>query len=338
MAITDAQIGVLGESSYGTTATVSRFFEFNTETIKGSYGRVESAALRAGTKVMRADRFAVNPKGATGDIELEVQSKGFGFWLAHMLGTVATGTTTDSVTTHTATVGPLDGKSFTAQVGRPDTTGAVRPYTYSGGKLTGWELKNAVDGLLLATLNGVFATENVPTGSDTGANALQTASYPATTPAPCEIFAFTGATFQIAGTTVPLKDFSLKATNGLKVDRFFIRSNGTMLEPLEEGFRAYELSVTTQFDGLTQVQRVSSATAAGAVAAVTATWTSPSLVGTSTRASVTVTLPAVRFDTDPLANINGAKIPDLKLAGKALTPTAGGSAVSIAYATADATP
>lgn len=338
MAVTDAQVGVIDEAAYGTALAVTRFLEFNTESVKGMYDRIESEAIRAGTKVLRADRWVPNPKGASGDIELEVFSKGFGFWLKHMLGSVATGTTTDSVTTHTATVGPLDGKSFCLQVGRPDITGVVRPYVYTGGKLTGWELANSVDGLLKATMHGLFAAETIPVASPSGAFALQATSYPAVTPAPVEVFAFTGAALTVAGTSVPITDFSLAATNGLKEDRFFIRNSGTMLEPLEEGLREYTWAISTEFTDLTQIGRVASATASGALAAIVATWTSPTLVGTTTRASVTVTLPACRFDSDSVANIAGAKQPELSLGGKSLTPAAGGSAVTIAYATADTTP
>lgn len=69
-------------------------------------------------------------------------SVGFGFWLKHMLGTVATGTTSDSVTPHTGTIGSLLGDCFTFQVNRYDAVSAAnRAFTWEGGKIASWEAR-----------------------------------------------------------------------------------------------------------------------------------------------------------------------------------------------------
>lgn len=333
-----SQFGIKTETTYGTAVAVDRFFEFNETDIAGVYERIEAEGIRSGTRVLREDRWAVNPKGAEGSVTMEVLSKGFGLWLSHMLGAIATGAAADSVTTHTATVGQLDGKSFTAQIGRPDIGNTVRPYTYAGGKVASWELSNSVDGILTLEASCDFTSETIPVASPTGAFALQAVSYPASTPIRNEILTFVGANMTIGGTEVPVTEFSLSGDNGLKTDRYLIRTTGGKKEQVEESMRSYEWSATAEFEDLTQISRVASATATGAVAALVARWVSPSLVGTTTPASLTVTIPVARFDEPSAAAINGPSHLELPLSGKALTPIAGTSPVTIAYATADTTP
>jgi len=329
-----SQLGVVDETTYGTAVAVTKFFEFNSESIAGKYERIESESIRAGQKVLRTDRWIPNAKGAEGDIEIEVLTRGFGFWLKYMLGTVATGTTTDSATTHTATLGPLDGKSFTCQVGRPDITNTVRPYTYAGGKVTEWELKNSVDGVLTCNFTCDFASETIPVASPSGPFALQAFGIPATG---ADLFPYLNGSLTIGGIEVPISEFSLKASNTLKTDRFFIRSTGGKREQREDGMRTYEWSVTAEFEDLNQISRVASATRAGATAQIVASWTGPTLIGVTTFPALTITLPQARFDEPSTVGIDGAEQPDLELSGMALGPTDGSSPVSIAYRTADAT-
>jgi hypothetical protein len=76
---------------------------------------------------MRSDRRVPYIMGAGGSVSFSVLSKGFGFWLAQSLGTVATtGPADTTVYTHTGTVGSLTGDFFTAQVGVPQVLGQPR--------------------------------------------------------------------------------------------------------------------------------------------------------------------------------------------------------------------
>jgi hypothetical protein len=81
-----------------------------------------------------------------------------------MLGAITTTTpatgTDPCVRLHTAKVGPLDGKSLTTQFGRSNETGTVDPYTYSGGKLTEWELSMESNGVLGCKLSLDVAKED----------------------------------------------------------------------------------------------------------------------------------------------------------------------------------
>src|SRR5262245_44317276 len=120
MGAMDHQLGVKAESTYGTAVTVDRFFEYESESIEESYGRTEGDPLRVGSSAIRSDRSTPYFKGAAGQISLDVMTKGFGFWLPHLMGgSVVTSGPTDSKYTHTITEGTLVGKSFTCQVNRP---------------------------------------------------------------------------------------------------------------------------------------------------------------------------------------------------------------------------
>jgi hypothetical protein len=86
----DAQLGFAEETAFGTIVAPTRFAEFNSEGITASYARVESNGLRPGRRYRSDSRFTTYIEGASGDIELEVGSKGFGLLLKHMLGSITT--------------------------------------------------------------------------------------------------------------------------------------------------------------------------------------------------------------------------------------------------------
>ncbi len=320
--IHDSVLGIAEETTWNTPVAPNRFFELVSEGINGTYERVQSESFRKGQKVANKDRFVVNPKGAEGDLSLEVLDKGFAFLLRHMLGSVATAGA--GPFTHTATVGDLQGRGLTVQVARADvTTGAALPFTWHGGKVTEWELTNEVDGLLNLNLSLDFAKENV--GAGAGALALAVPTYPAG----AQLFSFNSGTFLIGGTSVSISDFSLKAKNGLKTDRYVLGTS-TKREPLEEGMREFEVETKLDFEGLTQYNRVASATAAGAVAAMNLTWTTPQ------GSSLAVSLPNVRFD-EVSNNFDGADVIEQTLKGMALTDSTNTSPVTIVYTSTDAT-
>ena len=304
--IHDSYVGVVDESTYGTGVAVTKFFEFTDEGIEGKYERIDSEAIRTGTRVLRTDRFATNPKGAEGDVKMEVMSSGFDFWLKHMLGNVTAGAPAGGFTTYTAILGDLNGKSFTTQVGRVDNTGTLVPFTYEGGKVKEWELSNAVDELLKLSVTCDFAKETI--GAGTGAYAASTPSFVANT----KVFSFGGGTVTIGGSSFPISDFSLKASNGLKDDRYFIRNTGKKSEPLESELRKYEWSIKGEFSGTTHIARVASAIASGAVADITVFWDGPD--GTQFK----VQMPNARFDEGPVS-VGGLEVIGHDLSGIALT-------------------
>lgn len=326
MTAIDHQIGFVDESVYGTAVTVTRFFEFNSESIEETEGRTEGDPLRVGTYVKRSDRFTPYFSGAAGNVQFDVLTKGFGFFLKHMTGAVATtGPAETTAYTHTATMGDLFGKFFTCQVGRPlHPSGTVQPFTYTGGKVTEWTFSNSVDGNLVLDLGLDF--QQVAT-----ATALATASYPTG----MDNLTWAGGTVTIGGTQVDVTDISIKGSNGLNVDRRYISGSTNKKEPTS-GRREIEFSLSADFDSLTQRNRAHATTKSGALAQIVATWVGPTLLGSTIYPTLQITLPAARFD----AWKGAAEGPDAisqELSG-AVRYDGTNSAATIVYKSADTTP
>lgn len=282
----DHQITAIDEVAYNTPLTTTRAWEFNSESIEDDPRRTEGNPMRTGF-TLRSDRGTPWMGGYAGDVEFDVLTKGFGFWLKHMLGNVATtGPAETTVYTHTGTMADLYGKSFTMQTNRPlHPVGTNQPFTYAGGKVTNWEIANSVDSNLVLTMGMDFASCLTATG-------LATAAYPAG----MENFSWAGGTIALGGSSFDVTECSFSCDNNLNVERRFVRANTDKKEPTG-GRREVEWSVAADFDSLVQRNRVISTTRAGALAAITATWNGPVLLGSTLFPQVAITIPAGRFDS-----------------------------------------
>lgn len=316
------------ETTYGTGVVPDRFFEFIKDTVALQADRIEANGMRSVDMVDRADRYAVWRKGATGDIDREVLSVGFGRSLKQMLGAIAAPlANADGTFTHTATPGALDGVSHTVQVGRaPADSSALIPFTYTGCKVAKWQLSCATGGLLVLS-------ETLDAQNETTATALAVASYPAA----ADILSFVGGSVTIGPMTVPVKQITISGDNMLATQRYFLAGTGLKSEPKEEQRRNYTFAVDVEFLNLAQYNLFASATAAGARASVVATFNGPNIIGTGARLpSLVVSMPLSRFDgTTPNASYNS--LTSHSLTGKALTDGTQ-AAVSVAYTSLDATP
>lgn len=324
MGALDQQLMTKTEATWGTPVVVDLAHEFNSEGIEETYGRTEGDPLRVGTFDKRDDRFTPYFAGAAGPVEMDVMTKGFGFWLKHMFGAVATtGPTETVVYTHTFTLADLLGKSFTLQVARPfHPSGTVQPFTYEGGKVTEWELANSVDGNLVATVGTDFQQVSTATG-------LATAAYAAG----MENLTWAGGSVTIGGVQVPLTEIAIKRSNGLNTDRRKI--NGTTdKEEQTGGRRECEFSLSCDFDSLTQRNRAAATTRAGALAAIVATWIGPTLLGTTIYPTLQISIPQARFDKWKAANEGPEGIMQ-ELSGVGLSGAS--PAIGAVYKSADAT-
>jgi len=324
----DSYFGVAEETSYGTGSPVDRFFEMSSESFTGDYQRIDSEAFRAGQRVLHADRFVPNPKGATGSIELEVRDGDFGLLFAHMLGAVSSGSpsgSSPSITTHTFTMADLDGKSLTVQVGRVANDGQVHPWTYEGGKITSWELSNSVDGILMLSLDMDFARETI--GAQGSPGTLYGVASP-TYSSGTQLFTFRTAEVTIGGSTIPVSEVSFSGDNGLNTDRWVLGAQKR--EPKHQGLRTFGFSVTGEFESLTQAERVAAAIASDAVASVSAKWT------TAQGGELSISIPYARFDSGPV-NFSGAELIGQQLEGIALW-NGSNSPITLVYKSVDSTP
>lgn len=326
MGLMDHQLGVKDESEYATAVTVDRFFEYDSESITDDFRRTEGDPLRAGGEgVIRSDRFLPYYGGASGTVSMTMLTKGFGWWLKHMLGSSATtGPSEETVYTHTGTLGSLQGDSFTLQVNRPfNPSGTNQAFTYAGGKITEWTISNSVEETLLLEVNCDFAA--VATGTS-----LASASYP-TGMAP---FTWAGGVVSIGGSEFDLTEFSVTCNNGMNVDRRQIRGNTQKKEPTTAR-REISFSLSADFESLTQRNRAAATSASGAVAAISAVWNGPTLLGDTIYPQVTVSIPAARFDTWEAA-ATGPEAITQTLSGVARW-NGSDSAISVVYKSADST-
>lgn len=320
------QAGTVDEVTYGTPVVVTRFWEFSSESIKLDQARVESSGRRTGARVARSDRFQPTRKGAAGGFVLDVPTKGFAWWLKHLLGAVATGVITDLNYTHTATVASLLGDFFTLQVARPfNPSGTAQAFTYEGGKVASWELACDVDGVLVCSLDLDFEDESTII-------ALAAASYPAA----FNVFTWAGGAITIAGVAAEMKNFKVGGKNGLNVDRRYLRNSMLKKEPVESSPREYTWSATMDFADLVQYDRFRAALATGTLAQIIATFQGPVAHAGATLPSLVVTMPAARFDAADV-NVGGPEELSIDISGVALDNGAL-SPITLAYTSTDALP
>lgn len=322
-----AQFGMVDETTFGTSPTVTRFLEFNDESVAFTKDRINSSGLRAGRRVLRTTQWVTGKQNVTGDIDFEWQQQGMGLLLKHMLGGIATAQpnagSNPTVYEHTATVGTLDGKSFTCQIGRGDVGGTVRAFTYAGCKIAKWDLSVSVDGLLMIkpTIDGI---------SEVTSTALAAATYAAQS----FPLAWVGGTITLPGGAVGnISKFDLSGDNGQALDRWFMGATpGTKKEQLESDLRSYSGSTDIEFADLSAYNLFIN----GTVGSLTAFFEGPVISG-SYNYALEVTLPAVRYD-GATPNVPGPGLITTTYPFTALDDGGGTGGVQMKYRTIDTTP
>lgn len=322
-----AQLGVAPEVTYGTIVAPTRFFELadGGESLKLDADRIESTGLRAGRRTQHSGRVVINVKGAGGDLNFDVLTKDFGFWLKYCLGKVVTSQPAagpaPTVYDHTGTIDDLTtAGSFTLQVGRPSTDGTVRPFTYAGCMVTSWEFSVGVDGLLTLKMTVDAQREDTAT-------ALAVASYTAG----AELHSFVGGLVTLAGSAYDVNELTLTGTNGLKTDRRFIRQSVLKKQPLENAMREFGGNLSAEFGDFTPYNRFVNGTYATLQLKFEG-----SIIETTYKHTLQIDLPVVRFDGET-PNLDGKDVVQQPLPFKVLDD---GTAepITVLYRTTGATP
>lgn len=191
-----AQLGYKAETTPGTEVTVDKFIEMLSEDLKYDPTWLEGQGLRAGTATQRASRTQISRHSASGSFTVEHADKGgMGLLWKHALGSLFTTPTVIATTAfkqnhHFSSTSTKDPLGLTVQVGKPQTDAVVRPHTYYGAKITGWEFSCSDNQYAQLKLNFDAWNENVVTS-------LAVASYPVG----AGVFTFAdAATFKIGGT------------------------------------------------------------------------------------------------------------------------------------------
>lgn len=314
------QLGVSAEVTYGTLVAPARFLEFTEESLKLEIERLEAEGLRTGARVLRSTHWADGRKMVSGDLELEVANKGFGLLFRMMLGAAATAADGAGFK-HTFTIGDLFGDMMTLQVGRPDTGGTVRPFSYLGCKVAEWELTQEENDWLKLALSIDGRDEDSATGLTA-----------ATAPALTELFHGGMLTLTVAGGAFSPTKFSVKGDNGLDTERFKLKSSILKDEPIEAAKREITGELEGEFESLTAYNRFT----AGTVVGIVATWTAVSTYDTAKPFKLVLTLPAVRFDGET-PEVGGPEVIEQALPFKVLD-NGTDQPITLELYTSDATP
>jgi hypothetical protein len=297
-----SQLGIATETTFNTPVTVTRFYEFNSESINYNKTTVTGMGLRGGGQLPRSQRRVVTTTDVSGDINLDLPTRGLGLLLQHATGSTPSPTTVSAgVYSYTFTLADTYGKSFTTQVGLPQYGGTVTPKTMGGCKINQFEL--AVSAAGLAT--GKFSVDGT---SLTTATSLATASYSAAT----SIFHFAQGAITVDGSAVAnIKDFSVSVDNVLKTDRFNLGSAGLKQEQIINGFRKITGKVTAEFTDTTLLTKF----LADTTTAVALTFTGNTIASTY-KDTLSITLSAVKFDGE-LPQVGGPEVIDVNFSFEA---------------------
>lgn len=315
-------VGAVAETTFGTVVTPTRFLEFLNESIEPRIERIESTGIRAGSRVARTRRWRRNDKGAAGSINFEIANKGFGLWLKHALGAANITTPGGATLTrlHTHVMGDKDDLSLTVQKVVPDVGGTNRPFTFAGVVVTGWEIGLAIDGL--ATLAVTLDGQKWETS---------TAAAVAAFPSSDELYGYQDAAISVAGSAINCTGITLRHSDPMATERYYLRSVGTKGRPLVNGMAEIGGELTMEFEDMTQANRFLTG-APGDEVAVLAELTG-STIESGFSHELNVNMPKVRFDGGMVA-VQGPEIVTVTAPFKAMDDLSA-EPVTIEYQTTD---
>lgn len=314
-----AQLGIKTEVTFNTGVTVDRWYEFTSESIKYNKNTTQGMGLRAGGVVPRSQRRVVTTFDASGDIDLDLPTRGLGLLLGHAMGTFPTATNPASgVYSYAFTLGDTSATSFTCQVGVPQYGGTVTPKTITGAKVSSFELSVAAGEIA----KGRFSVDGAGFSTST---ALATASYPLSG----SVFHFAQGAITVDGSSVAnVRGFTLNVDNTLKNDRYNLGSSGAKQQQIINGFRTITGTLDCEFTDTTLLSKFLS----DASAAVVLTFTGAVISG-GVNESLTINIPAVKLDADT-PNVTGPGVVDVQFNFTGLD-NGTNAPLTITYVTAD---
>ncbi len=309
--ILDASIGIKEESVFGTAVTVDRFPEFISESMQFKNTYAQSEGKRVGARMKRASGRVLEKVDAGGQIALEAVTQGLGVWLEAALGTKTVIETPDTgvyLQVHTpADTGPA--KSYTIQKGLPPVGGgAVQAYTFPGSVCEQLEIDFSSPIVKLAL---EWISREVVTGEAYASPSYVVGAEPLT---------FVGGEIYIGATVTKPTDTTLATTaddpvafikggkvtlkNNLDGQGFNLGGAGKRTRTSERGMidasgsLDIELQGTTMRDALLNQTRLS----------LLLNFEHPTTIGTSSKPTLQVYIPAIAFNDSLPQDGNGAPI------------------------------
>lgn len=334
----DSSIGFKKEGAFGTGVTVDRFLEFTEESLDFSRTYYQGSGQRVGSRVARSGRRILTKDGVTGDISLEVPTRGIGAFLELLFGVASSTLVTGSTAVYQQLFTPIKNDflpSATIQKGIPRLgANVVDAYTGHGMVCSSFELSCANAEVLKLKTSWV-GKELV---TDT---AYAAPSYPAV----LDLFSFTGAAITVGGTvTVPtaealssggtevanIRDFSFTFGNGLDSGGYNMGGGGKLTRPPAVGAAEVKGKVTAEYDSTTFRDAVANQTAL----ALTARFEGPTDIEAGFKPTLEIVLPDIRFEGE-LPKAAGGDVITQGLDFTAFDGLVASSAVYVVVRTAD---
>lgn len=313
-----AQLGFAQETTWGTSLTTGmRFVPLVDESVQTEIEFLESEGIIAGAQVIRTQQWSRGLFRSEGDVGMEVYDRSIGLLLVHALGSVTTSGTTAPFT-HTITPGDLFGKGLTFQMGRPDRTGTVQPFTYTGAKIQSWEL-----GLTAGEI-GTFGI-TVVAKSETTVTGLVTATYTQSI-AP---MTFVAGSFTLNTSSLCVRQATITGENQLTTDRVCIGQQ-TIDEPVTTDRREFMGEVELEFPNLVHYNRFLAGTEGNLTLVLANQLTAPN---TST---LTISMNVRTEGSTP--NVGGRDMLVQTMNFKATGTNTDASAITMTFQCADSTP
>lgn len=224
-----AQLGIAKETVYGTAVTVDHAFNFKSETMKKVKNFVQGGGMAAGRAAKLGRNRKVTTTAAAGSITMEVEDTGMGLWFQALMGGTVVPVIVGAGPAYTQThpfVADNGGKSLTIQVGKPQTDGTVKPFTYKGCKILSAEFSCDTNGDLMVTweIDSRELDETITIAALVYSTTAQVISWN-------EIVTKIG-TFGTEAQVDGIKNLSVKFTRPQNTDRFYQGNGGKKSEPI----------------------------------------------------------------------------------------------------------
>lgn len=304
----DCSIGFKKETTYGTAVTVDRFLEFTSESLDFEREFYQGEGLRPGSRVARSGRRVLVKDGASGDIELEVPSRGLGTLLEALMGTAGSSLVSGALYQQLFTLQKSDFlPSLTMQKGVP-RLGAetVDAYTFKGAVNKSFEL--SMGNAEVLKLKTSWHAREVDT-----AVAYATPSYAAT-----ELFSFASAALVVGGSvTVPtatvlatggtsvanVRDFSISVDQKLDEAGWNLGGAGKRSRRGAVGLAELKGKLTAEYDSTTFRDALRDQTPL----ALVATFSAPTDITAGNKPTLQIVVPDIRFEGE-LPKSNGGDV------------------------------
>ena len=277
--------GFSPEVTVGTYVAPTRFVRARSSSAQKTATRVQGEGIQSGSFGMSSAQYVETVTGGSGQLSLDIQSKGMGVLFQTLMGSAITpvqqGATTAYLQTHT--LADTFGKSMSVQVGLPQRGGTITPATLVGTKVTQAALTCAVDGLLQGTFDlDAKSYENTTTLASvsygTGVNVVHGAQ-----------MSVKLGTYGSEAAVSGVKSVNLTIARPHDTSAYYAGATGVRAEPVLNAATAITGSITVDFINTTDFHarvRDSSSTS------LVLTWVGP-LIASTYYETFTVTVPTV---------------------------------------------